>query len=107
MPDEVSRFREENRRLREALVRHGIELPSVPMSGQEAQPPTAALANDQKVTLFRALFRGREDVCAVRWERPNGRSGYTPKSERDWNAYYAAKPEDRKRVDRKPGNTFR
>ena len=30
-----------------------------------------------KVALFRSLFRGREDVYALRWER-NGRSGYAP-----------------------------
>ncbi len=50
--------------------------------------------------MFRSLFRGREDVYAVRWQSPDGRSGYAPKKERDWNAYYAAKPEERKRVDK-------
>jgi hypothetical protein len=54
----------------------------------------------QKIALFRSLFRGREDVYAQRWESPDGRSGYSPKTERDWKAYYAAKPEDRKRVDK-------
>ncbi len=39
-------------------------------------------------------------MYAVRWESPDGRKGYTPKSEREWNAYNAAKPEDRQRVDR-------
>ena len=53
-----------------------------------------------KIALFRSLFRGREDVYAQRWESPDGRSGYSPKTERDWKAYYATKPEDRKRVDK-------
>jgi hypothetical protein len=56
MPDEITRLREENRRLRDVLARHGIELPSSPKREPEAEPPTATLSNDQKVTLFRALF---------------------------------------------------
>lgn len=31
-----------------------------------------------KVALFRRLFQGREDVYAVRWERRDGRGGYSP-----------------------------
>jgi hypothetical protein len=58
------------------------------------------LNTSQKIALFRSLFRGREDVYAQRWENPDGRSGYSPKTERDWRAYCAAKPEDRKRVDK-------
>jgi len=54
-----------------------------------------------KVALFRSLFRGREDVYAVRWENPDGRAGYMRKADRDWKAYYASRPEDRKKVDRK------
>lgn len=54
----------------------------------------------QKIALFRSLFHGREDVYARRWESPDGRSGYSPNTERDWRSYYAAKTEDRKRIDR-------
>ncbi len=72
--------------------------------GPAAQPAVAksapVLTPDEKVELFRELFRGREDVHAVRWESPDGRKGYSPKSERDWKAYYAAKREDRRRVDK-------
>ncbi|MBN8731708.1 MAG: hypothetical protein J0L64_14285 [Acidobacteria bacterium] len=58
------------------------------------------LKTSEKIALFRSLFRGREDVYARRWESPDGRTGYSPNTERDWTAYYAAKPEDRKRVDK-------
>ena len=58
------------------------------------------LSTAQKIALVRSLFRGREDVYAQRWESPDGRSGYSPRTERDWKAFYAAKPEDRKRVDK-------
>jgi superfamily II DNA or RNA helicase len=39
---------------------------------------------EAKVALFRSLFRGREDVYAVRWEGKNGRTGYSPAGIRDW-----------------------
>jgi hypothetical protein len=67
---------------------------------QQAQAARSTLNTAQKIALFRWLFRGREDVYAQRWESPDGRSGYSPKTERDWKAYYAAKKEDRKRVDK-------
>ena len=37
------------------------------------------LSNECKLAVFTALFRGRSDVYATRWEsRRTGRSGYTP-----------------------------
>ena len=63
-------------------------------------PNKPKLSTAEKIALFRSLFRGREDVYAQRWESPDGRSGYSPRTERNWNAYNAAKPEDRKRIDK-------
>ncbi len=38
-----------------------------------------------KIILFRSLFRGREDVYALRYENPkNGKHGYTPVCENKW-----------------------
>ena len=31
--------------------------------------------SQKKINLFRNLFKGREDVYAVRWENQNGKSG--------------------------------
>jgi TOTE conflict system, Archaeo-Eukaryotic Primase domain len=39
---------------------------------------TTPLAADEKIRLFRSLFRGREDIYAVRWEVKNGKAGYSP-----------------------------
>jgi hypothetical protein len=101
MGDELHRLNEQNRQLRELLARHRIELPAEPSQAEpDVTPSSPILSIAGKLRLFRDLFRGREDVYAVRWENPDGRKGYTPKSERDWKAYYAAKPEDRPRVDR-------
>jgi superfamily II DNA or RNA helicase len=90
---ECRRLRAENERLQRLLKQHAVA----------SDPPhqtKVKLGASEKITLFRSLFRGREDVYAVRWESPDGRSGYSPRTERDWKAYSAAKPEDRKRVDR-------
>jgi hypothetical protein len=54
-----------------------------------------------KITLFQSLFRGREDVYAIRWEGKGGKSGYSPAAAMDWRAINAARPEERKRIARK------
>src|SRR5262249_49660676 len=38
----------------------------------------------EKVALFRKLFRGREDVFAVRWIGKDGKAGYSPAALKDW-----------------------
>jgi hypothetical protein len=93
------RLREENTRLRAML---GIQKSTpgelsqtvIPVEiiseSRSAGPP----APERKITLFRTLFRGREDIYAVRWEGKNGRSGYSPAGVMNWRAIHAAKPED-------------
>jgi hypothetical protein len=40
---------------------------------------------EDKIALFRALFRGREDVYPRRFEsRKTGKSGYSPACENEW-----------------------
>ena len=99
MGDDLGRLRDENRRLRELLTRNGIEIPPDPPVLVETLEPRR-FSPEAKIRLFRELFRGRDDVYAVRWESPDGRKGYSPKSDRDWKAWYAARPEERQRVDR-------
>jgi hypothetical protein len=71
--DELARLRAENARLVSLLEAHGI-------AWQEPVPvftPSAnsSLNTDEKVVLFRQLFRGRTDVYPVRWESKAGKSG--------------------------------
>lgn len=40
-------------------------------------------SSEEKIALFRDLFRGRRDVYPVRWDNPDGRSGYSPAYRRD------------------------
>jgi len=44
------------------------------------------------LALFRSLFRGREDVYAVRWENRKGKSGYSPACAHEWDPLLCRKP---------------
>jgi hypothetical protein len=83
---ECHQLRKEVARLYHLLRENGIDPcppPSTPTtSGTSPTEHTTKLSTEQKIELFRSLFRGREDVYAVRWESPNGRYGYSPASKR-------------------------
>ena len=104
---EVRRLREENDHLRNLLIANGIQISAAPpskaerpqVSGTENKSPGVRTA-EERIGLFRSLFRGREDAYAIRWESNDGRSGYMPKADRDWKSYLGAKDADRKKVDR-------
>ncbi len=50
-------------------------------------PPHQPFSSEEKVALFRSLFRGRKDVFPRRWENPKtGRSGYAPACSNEWLA---------------------
>jgi hypothetical protein len=104
---ECERLREENVRLRAMLSIHDPVLehpaPSAPGSAPTPLPCrgiTEASTPEQKIALFRGLFRGREDVYAVRWEGKGGKAGYSPAGVMDWQAIHVARPEERKKVAR-------
>ncbi len=50
------------------------------------------LTPDQKIELFRKLFRGRLDVYAIRWHGSGGRSGYAVACENEWVPGICQKP---------------
>jgi len=111
-PDEEnSRLREENTRLRRALVAHGIPIPSVSAASPPKTVESVPLESKEerarkRIALFRDLFHGREDVYARRWESADGRSGYVPAAFKDWRAINKSRPEDRKKVDQKTRKFF-
>ena len=91
---EVERLREENERLKKLLeIRRSIpDLISVSNVLSPASVSTKSSTQD-KIRLFRSLFRGRDDVYAVRWEGKNGKSGYSPACIRDSRSFFASKAE--------------
>ena len=81
---ELDRLRRENARLIALLEAHGIDWKPAETNG---------LSTQQKVTLFRQLFRGREDVYALRWHSErSGRSGYAPACANEWREGVCEKP---------------
>ena len=82
---ECERLREENRQLRGRLE---MPIPEVAVPPAAAPAPTGAVtaksSPEEKVKFFLSLFRGREDVYAVRWEGRNGKAGYSPACRRVW-----------------------
>lgn len=95
--DELQRLREENARLKELLTQHGItwEEPSIPEpvpAPNESAPAPTHFTTDDKIALFRRLFRGREDVYPQRWESAKGTSGYSPACGNEWKPGICHKP---------------
>jgi hypothetical protein len=90
--EELSALRAENARLIKLLESHGIDWRVAP---SPSPPPTepSRRSNDEKISLFRRLFRGRSDVFPVRWEsKGTGKSGYTPACANEWRAGLCDKP---------------
>ena len=104
--EECQRLREENAHLR-AMLGINQSPPNEPVPQAVPVPKLSSTTKggvstpEEKISLFRNLFRGRQDVFAVRWEGKGGKSGYSPASVMDWRAIHVAKPEERKKVARK------
>lgn len=94
---ELDRLRRENAQLIALLKAHGIawepaDAPT-PVPVTDGSSGTSCLSTQQKVTLFRQLFRGREDIYALRWHSArSGRSGYAPACANEWREGVCEKP---------------
>ncbi|MCD8294048.1 MAG: DEAD/DEAH box helicase family protein [Clostridia bacterium] len=51
----------------------------------ERKQVTAASPMEDKLELFRSLFKGRPDVFAKRWQSKAGKSGYSPVCANEWS----------------------
>ncbi|EFC5310066.1 DEAD/DEAH box helicase family protein [Escherichia coli] len=88
--DELAALRAENARLVSLLEAHGIEWRRKPLTPVQR---VSVLSTDDKVALFRRLFRGRDDVWALRWEsKTSGKSGYSPACANEWQSGICGKP---------------
>src|ERR1039457_6931784 len=99
---ENARLLEENASLKKLLSKQDVALEMVaPVDSRQSQAPFPTGSSDRKesehrkIALFRTLFRGREDVYALRWEGRDSKSGYMPASIQDWSALLRCDP-DRK-----------
>lgn len=93
IPEELDALRAENARLIALLESNGIawQISHEPLP-QAAQEPLK-LSTEEKVALFRRLFRGRTDVYPIRWEsKTTAKSGYAPACANEWRAGVCEKP---------------
>jgi len=92
--NEIKRLKEENERLKKLLGIH-TSVSGVITASNIPSPAsvTTKSSTQDKIRLFRSLFRGRDDVYAVRWEGKNGKSGYSPACIRDSRSFFASKTE--------------
>ena len=94
---EIEELREEN-----ALLQRAATSPpstSVIKPKVKVHQPAPALSSinhqspvEEKISLFRRLFCGTEDVYPKRWESKNNNSGYSPVCSNEWNPAYCDKP---------------
>ncbi len=90
---ECERLRAENARLKVRLGDSPIPVvkPAVPLETSKvieaklSETVTNSSHPDSKVSLFRSLFRGRDDVYPIRWEGKSGKVGYSPAGIREWD----------------------
>ena len=91
---ENSKLLAENQRLRK-LLDIKSRIPGITLGSEIRQPSVldTKSTSDEKIRLFRTLFRGREDVYAVRWEAKGGKSGYSPAYVKDGHTWFKSKVE--------------
>ncbi|MEP6877920.1 MAG: DEAD/DEAH box helicase family protein [Nitrosospira sp.] len=97
--DSLTALQVENARLIALLEAHGIEwrIPSdpvqIPISPSPLEPESSSLSTDEKIALFRRLFRGRSDLYPILWEsKKTGKSGYAPACANEWRSGICDKP---------------
>ncbi len=83
-------------RRRELATAHLAELDRLRGSRIATGADSKSWTPASKLRLFRDLFRGREDVFAVRWENHGrSRSGYSPRCANEWQRGVCGKPKVR------------
>ena len=92
----MEQLRVENTRLVALLDAHGIEWRTPEPASSESPTPElepTRFTTDEKIALFRRLFRGRTDVYPIRWEsKTSGKTGYAPACANEWLAGVCEKP---------------
>lgn len=73
---------------REQLLQRKQQL----LNQSKTQQALTSLSTEQKLTVFKNLFRGRVDIYATRWQNKQGRSGYSVACNNEWVQGVCDKP---------------
>ena len=78
---------------RNSLIKRRHELTQKAENHQDSKPIISlTLPVNQKIELFKKLFKGRSDVFAKRWKNATGRSGYSFACQNEWVKGVCNKP---------------
>lgn len=115
----IEQLTKENTRLREILSANGIvyepklvlriESASQAKSVSESEKPitlTKEQILQQRKDLFRSLFKGREDVFALRWTSKKGKTGYSPACQNFWTSLCDKKKKKKIKCTECPNRQF-
>src|SRR3989339_470828 len=89
---ECAHLKEENELLKKLLSIHNAASVSIKEKKVEFTSDKIAFSQEEKIKIFRNLFRGREDVFAIRWISRKGKSGYSPSCTNEWDKQLCHKP---------------
>lgn len=91
MQEYVAKILAENEDLKKEIqvLHQRLGLPTIV---PDSKPDSSPLTVDEKVRLFRSLFKGRDDVFPFRWEGKGGKSGYSPACGNEWVQRVCEKP---------------
>ncbi len=93
--EQIARLEYEILHLESELNRKKNELESLKNISNDTNHANVTMnsPSDEKIKLFRSLFRGREDVFALRFEsKKSGKSGYQPACRNEWKQGFCGKP---------------
>lgn len=94
--DSLAQLQAENARLVALLEAHHIEWRQTevlsPILLSVTETPAQYLRTQDKLELFKRLFRGRTDVFPLRWESKTGKTGYSPACANEWRPGVCQKP---------------
>ena len=87
---ENDRLKKENARLKEeneTIKKENLQLKKLLNIVPEKSGIDKFSSEEEKISLFRGLFKGREDVFALRWyNKSTDKSGYSPVCENKWSS---------------------
>lgn len=75
---ECERLKRENAQLKQLLQSHNIPFEHNETLPKKMTEQTKQIKINERIKVFRNLFKGREDVFAVRWDSKDGKTGYSP-----------------------------
>lgn len=89
---ECESLKQENHQLKKLLKAHNIEFSLNELFKESTLNKTKVEKVKERIRIYKRLFKGRDDIFAIRWESKSGKSGYTPACANEWDPILCKKP---------------